>query len=281
MGRLADKVAFITGGARGIGQAMAERLSVEGADIVVCDISSFPDFAEVSVASEGDMEKTVAAVEGNGRRCVAVTADVRDGGALDRCVQEGLSALGKIDVCIPNAGVAIYKPLWEYSEEEWWTQIDVHLNGAWRTVKAIAPHMIARSEGSIVFMASTRAIEGHWNHAAYIAAKHGVIGLMRATALELGQYGVRANAILPGTIDTPGNDKLMDQLVGRPGTTREEFLSTVSHWTALRGKSALPPKAVADAVVWLASEEASHVTGSLITIDAGHSVLPGYNPEPA
>jgi SDR family mycofactocin-dependent oxidoreductase len=282
MGRLDGRVAFITGGARGQGRAIAERLAADGADIAIADIGRDIDALEYSLASSADAAETTARVEALGRRCLAFAADVREQEALDRAFSRAVEELGAVDVLVSNAGIVDYQPLWDISEEDWNTIVDVNLSGSWRAVKAAAAHFRERRAGSIVFNSSINGVEAGFNYAHYVSAKHGVLGLMKACALELGPYGVRSNAVLPTVIDAPINDHpaSWNRVVGRRGATREEWLDATRAWHILRGRGALPERAVADAVAWLASDDAKHITGAAIPVDAGHILLPGVNPAP-
>ncbi len=282
MGRLDDRVAFITGGARGQGRAIAERLAADGADIAIGDIGRDIDALEYSLASDADAAETIARVEAAGRRCLAFNADVRDQSALDRAVASTIEELGRLDVLVANAGVVDYKPLWEIPEDEWKTLIDINLTGAWRTVKAAAGHFRERKVGAIVFNSSINGVEGGFNYSHYVSAKHGLLGLMKSTALEFGPYGVRANAVMPTVMDAPINDHQAswNRVVGKSGATREEWLDATRAWHILRGRGALPESAVADTVSWLVSDDALHITGAAIPVDAGHTLLPGVNPTP-
>jgi SDR family mycofactocin-dependent oxidoreductase len=285
MARLDGKVAFVTGGARGQGRAIAEKFASEGADIVTCDIDSSVSSLEYigyDLASAADMAVTVDAVRGLGREIVAEVADVRSQEQIDRVVQAGIDAFGKIDIVVVNAGIVDYRPFWEMTEDQWHGVVDVCMTGAWRTAKAVAPHMIERGEGVMVFTSSVNGIEGGWNYMSYIAAKHGVIGIMRSAALELGAHNIRVHAVLPGPVDTPINDNPpgRDRIVGHENATREEYLAAIRNWHALRGRTALPAEAIADGMIWLVSDEARHASGIELVIDAGHMVLPGTNPNP-
>ena len=282
MGRLDDRVAFITGGARGQGRAIAERLAADGADIAIGDIGRDIDALEYSLASDADAAETIARVEAAGRRCLAFNADVRDQSALDRAVASTIEELGRLDVLVANAGVVDYKPLWEIPEDEWKTLIDINLTGAWRTVKAAAGHFasarLARSSSTPRSTASRAASTIRTT----CPAKHGLLGLMKSTALEFGPYGVRANAVMPTVMDAPINDHQAswNRVVGKSGATREEWLDATRAWHILRGRGALPESAVADTVSWLVSDDALHITGAAIPVDAGHTLLPGVNPTP-
>ena len=282
MSRLDGKTAFITGGARGVGRAIARKFASEGANIVICDIAQGVDSVTYPLASLDDLELTVNQVQSAGGQILAEIADVRDQKALDRVVEKGIARFGAIDIAVANAGVVGFKPFWEITEQEWHEELDVVLAGAWRTAKAVAPHMIQRQDGVIVFVSSSQGIEGGVNYMHYCAAKHGVEGVMKCAALELAPYNIRANAILPGPVHTPISDNPSgrSRIVGREGASREEYFTTVRHWFPLRGRTALPPDAIADGTIWLVSDEARHVTGLELIIDGGHNVLPGVNPTP-
>lgn len=282
MGRLDGKVAFVTGGARGQGRAIAAKLAAEGADLVIADIGRGIDELEYSLASDADARETVELVQAEGRRCLALVADVRDQAALDRAVAEALEAFERIDVLVANAGIIDYKPFWEISDEEWQTILGVNLTGVWHSAKALAAHFRERLTGAMVFTSSINGVEGGWNYAHYIAAKHGVLGLMKSVALELAPYGVRVNAVLPTVMDAPINNHPAgwERVVGRRGATHEDWLAATRSWHALRGRGALPVSAVADAVCWLVSDEARHVSGLELLVDGGHRLLPGVNPAP-
>lgn len=282
MGRLNGKVAFITGGARGQGRAIAHKFASEGANIVTCDIDSNLDTISYPLATRDDMDVTIGMVGATGREIVAEIADVRSQEQLDRVVERGIEAFGQIDIVVANAGIVDYRPFWEISEPQWRDVVDVCMTGAWRTAKACAPLMIERGQGVMVFTSSCNGVEGGWNYMSYIAAKHGVMGIMRSAALELAPHNVRVHAVLPGPIDTAMNDNEggRDRIVGRDGATRAQYLAAVRSWHALRGRTALPAHVVADAMIWLVSDEARHATGVELVIDAGHMLLPGMNPSP-
>jgi SDR family mycofactocin-dependent oxidoreductase len=282
MERLVGKTAFITGGARGQGRAIAEKFAGEGADIIVCDLDHQIETVQYPLATAEDMATTVDAVKRHGRRIVAETADVRYQADIDRVVAAGLAAFGKIDIIVANAGLLDNKPFWEITEAEWSDVVETCLGGVWRTLKAVARHMIENRSGSVILTSSTNGQEGGPNTMHYVAAKHGVIGIMKCAAIELGPHNIRVNALLPGPVDTIINDNpgTRDRIAGKSGATREEYLAAVRNWHLLRGRSALSPQAVADGAIWLASDESRHVTGLEMVIDAGHRVLPGVNFNP-
>jgi len=282
MKRLEGRVALVTGGGRGQGRAHALKCASEGADIVICDICQDISTVAYPLSSEADLNETAALVEAQRRKCVALTADVRDQAALDKVVAAGLEAFGKIDILIANAGIVDFKPFWEISDQEWADQIAVNLTGVWRSAKAVAPHMIKRTSGVMLFTSSNNGVEPGEGFAHYIAAKHGVLGLMRACALELAPYNIRVNAIMPGPTDTIMNNNPVGwaRIAGKPNATREDYLAAVRNWAVLRGRGALQPETHANAMIWLVSDEASDVTGVALPVDAGHLILPGLNMNP-
>lgn len=276
MAPVGRRSALITGGARGQGREIALRLARDGMDIVLIDRASDLATVPYPLATTGDLERTVDEVRALGRGCLGVVADVRDASALADAVALGIRTFGAIDVAVSAAGVISYGATWELSEEAWSTVLGVNLTGPWLVARAIAPHWIERGAGCFVAIASVAGVEGGEGYAHYSASKHGLVGLIRAMALELGAHGVRANAILPGPVDTIVNDNPVarDRIAGRSGATRADYLQATRNWHLLR-RGPLPPSAIAAAVAWLVSDEAQDVTGALIPVDAGHLVLPG------
>lgn len=279
MSRLDGKTAFITGAGRGQGRAIAEKFAREGANIVICDIDTPIEHVDYPLSSAADLAETVAGVQNLGGRVVAEVADVRDQDQIDRLVAVGIKEFGQIDIVVANAGLLVNKPFWETTESEWKVVTDVCLGGVWRTVKAVAPHMMSRVRGSVILTSSTSGQEGDPGIMSYVASKHGVLGIMKSAALALGPYNIRVNALLPGPVDTIINDNpgTRDRIAGKPNATREEYLASCLNWHILRGRSALSPDAIADAALFLASDDSRHVTGLEMLIDAGHRLLPGLN----
>lgn len=283
MSRLQGKVVFVTGAARGQGRAHAVAFAREGAEVVAVDVDEQVGSVPYPTARAEDLAETVAQVEALDRRIVARTADVRDEAALAAVVDEGLETFGRVDALVANAGVFSQAPFWEMGEQQFRDVLEVNLLGVWRSMKVVAPHMIEARRGSMVLISSVNGVRGNAGAAHYAASKHGVLGLMRSAALELGPHGVRVNAICPGLVDTPMTNwpGIYDQMAGRPGGTRDDFETASLHYGILGGQGALGPEAIADAAVWLASDGAYGVTGQAVQVDAGHLALPGFNPAPA
>jgi SDR family mycofactocin-dependent oxidoreductase len=282
MGLLDGKVALITGGARGQGRAHALTSAREGADVVLVDIADQIATVPYRMASQDDLAETVRQVEALDRRALSVTADVRDQDQVDEAVTRGIGEFGKIDILIANAGIWTQGPFWEITDQAWDDMIGVNLTGVWKSAKAVAPHMIERQAGSIVITSSVNGLEPGMNYAHYVAAKHGVIGLMKNIALELAPHGVRCNSINPGAIKTPMTDHqgAWDMFAGHEGGTEADMIEGGYHFHALKGMTFMPPQVIADTALYLNSDLAAAVTGVTIPVDAGHMLLTGVNPAP-
>ena len=202
MGRLDGKVAFITGAARGQGRSHALRMAQEGADIIAVDISQQIETVPYGMATAEDLAETVRQVEALDRRIVASEADVRDYDALSAAVDEGVAQLGRLDIVSANAGIFSSATADELSDTAWNDMIAVNLTGVWHTAKAAIPHLRAAGGGSMILTSSTAGIKGFPNFVHYVAAKHGVVGIMRTLALELAPDFIRVNSVHPTSVDT-------------------------------------------------------------------------------
>ncbi|NKY55161.1 mycofactocin-coupled SDR family oxidoreductase [Nocardia flavorosea] len=271
MGRVSGKVALVTGAARGIGRAQAIRLAEEGADIVAIDICGPVDTVIIPSATPADLEDTVRAVEATGARIVTAVADVRDGVALRAATDAAVDQLGGIDIVCATAGITSSAPGLELTEQQWQTMLDVNLTGVWQTCKAAAPHLIARGSGAMILTSSIAGLRGLVGVAHYTAAKHGVVGLMRSLAQELAPHGIRVNSVHPTNVDTPMIQNDMVRRSFRPDRehpTREEFAEVARTMNML----AIPwvePVDIANAALFLASEEARYITAVALPVDAG------------
>ncbi len=271
MGRVAGKVAFITGAARGQGRGHAVRLAEEGADIIAVDICRQVDTVPYPMATPEDLAETVKEVEALGRRIVAVEADVRDHDALKDAVDRGVAELGRLDIVVANAGISSMAPTEEMSVRTWRDVIDINLTGVWLTAKVAIPHLKAAGGGSIIITSSVAGLKAHPNVAHYVAAKHGVVGLMRSLALELAPYHIRVNSIHPTQVDTP---MIMNEptyrlfLPDMENPTREDFAPVSQAMHALPTPW-VDPVDISNAVLFLASDEARYITGVTLPVDAG------------
>jgi SDR family mycofactocin-dependent oxidoreductase len=270
-GRLAGKVALITGAARGIGRAQAVRFAQEGADIIALDICGPVDTVVVPPATKGDLEETVSMVGDAGGRVVAEVVDVRDTDAVQAATDRGVDRLGGLDVVCATAGITSRAMATDLGENAWQTMLDVNLTGVWRTCRATAPHLIDRGAGSMILTSSIAGMRGLVGVAHYTAAKHGVVGLMRSLAKELAPHNVRVNTVHPTNVDTPmiQNDHVRGAF--RPDleyVTREQFAEAACSMNML----AIPwvePVDVANACLFLASDEARYITAVTLPVDAG------------
>jgi SDR family mycofactocin-dependent oxidoreductase len=268
------KVAFITGAARGQGRSHAVRLAEEGADIVAVDICADIDTVTpfYPLATEEELAETVRAVEALDRRIVARRADVRDLDGLQAAFDEGLAELGRIDTVVANAGIATYGRAWELTAEQWRDMIDVNLTGVFHTAKVAIPAMIdAGRGGSILFTSSIGGLKGIQHVAHYVAAKHGIVGLMRTLANELAPYSIRVNTIHPTNVDT-----IMIQNPGTwgmfaPGDPEPTAEKAMPGFMSLNGLPVpwVEARDISNAVLFLASDEARYVTGVTFPVDAG------------
>jgi SDR family mycofactocin-dependent oxidoreductase len=272
--RVAGKVAFVTGLARGQGRSHAMRLAEEGADIIGIDLcEDIPENPPYRGATDEDLAETVRLIEGLDRRIVVQKGDVRDYDAVKSAVDAGVAEFGRLDIVSANAGIGS-KPLTvdEISAAQWDEMIGINLSGVFHACKAAIPHIVAGGDGgSMILTASVTAVRGYANYGHYNAAKHGVLGLMRTLANELGPDRIRVNCILPTQVATdmalnPTIFKLFVPDVENP--TQEDFapISQAMH--------ALPipwvePRDISNALLFLASEEARYITGVALPVDAG------------
>lgn len=272
------KVALITGAARGQGRAHAKRLAEEGADIIMLDLCRPVPGVRYPAATEDDFAETIDLVKSIGRQVVSHVGDVRSGEDVDKVVSDGLQAFGHIDVVVGNAGVTLLAPGWEITETDWQTQIDINLTGSWRVAKAVIPSMIeAGKGGSIIFTTSGVVAGGVGNMAHYSATKHGLIGMTKELALELGPHGIRVNTLQPTAVNTHMMDNEVMWNLFTPGQehespeVRRQGMLDILTQTHLLAVPWVEPEDLANGVLWLASDESRRVTGTALIIDAGLS----------
>jgi SDR family mycofactocin-dependent oxidoreductase len=264
---LKDKVALITGAARGQGRAHAVRLAFEGADIIAVDLCDQIASVPYPLATADDLAATVKLVEDTGARIVAKQADVRDRASLSAAVQAGVDELGRLDIVVANAGIA---PM-QSGDDGWRDVIDVNLTGVYNTIKAAIPTMVKQGTGgSIVLISSAAGLAGVGSPDAgsvgYAAAKHGVVGLMRVYANLLAKQSIRVNSIHPTGVETPMIDN--DFTRGWLAKMAAEADSPGSMGIALPVE-VLQPEDIANAVAWLVSDQARYITGVTLPVDAG------------
>jgi SDR family mycofactocin-dependent oxidoreductase len=267
--RVDGRVAFVTGAARGQGRAYAARLAEEGAaGIIAVDICADVPGAHLQYpgATREDLEETVGLVEAVGGRIVAEVVDVRDLDALTRAADRGASEFGKIDIVVANAGVCVVAPWDQLTPESLRATIDVNLIGAWNTVRATLPHLIRNGGGSVILVSSAAGLKGLPFLAAYTASKHGVTGLARSLAIELGQQNIRVNSLHPGAVATP-----MDGVAAAFGPLLEANPAVGGSLQSALPSALSEPEDQANAMLFLASDESKFVTGHALAVDAGNS----------
>jgi SDR family mycofactocin-dependent oxidoreductase len=267
MSKLAGRVAFITGAARGQGRAHAVRLAADGADIVAIDICRQLESVVYPMGTREDLDETARLVKDLGRRIVAVEADVRDAEALREAFEEGVAELGPVTIVVANAGIG---PGGVASADQQWDEVvDVNLKGVFNTGRVAIPSMVEHGQGgSIVLTSSTGGLIGSPSNVAgmlgYTAAKHGVIGLMRSWANYLAPHGIRVNSVAPTTVRTPMANN------GDLSAITKYAPELVNALTNAMPVEAVEASDVANAVAWLVSDEARYVTGTVLPVDAGN-----------
>lgn len=274
MGRVEGKVALISGAARGQGRSHAVRLAEEGADIIAFDICESISDNAYPGPSEEDLAETVRQVEALDRRIVAGKADVRNFEEVKAIVDKGVAELGgRLDIVSANAGImGTPNQAADLPDDEFVTMQDINLTGVWRTVKAAIPHMRAAGNGgSVVLTSSAAGLMANENIAHYVAAKHGVVGLMRTLALELGRDNIRVNSIHPTTVDT---DMIQNEATYRlfrpdlenPGRDDLAEAATQLNILPIPWVESID---ISNALLFLASDEARYITGVTLPVDAG------------
>ena len=254
-GVLTGRVAFVTGGGRGIGRAIVLRFAGAGARIVV------------AARSTGEVQAVAAEVERAGGQALPVHCDVTSAASVQASVEETLRRFGSVDVLVNNAGVAESAPFTRLDRKLWDRTLAVNLTGTYLCMREVLGSMIERRWGRIINIASTAAQEGYAYTAAYCAAKHGVLGLTRAVALEVERQGITVNAICPGWVDTEMTAASIARIVKATGRTPEAARAELEGMNP-QGRL-IRPEEVAALAFWLAGGEASSVTGQAYNVDDG------------
>jgi SDR family mycofactocin-dependent oxidoreductase len=266
MARLEGKVALVTGAARGQGRAHAVRLAEEGADIIAADICRPVETVKYAAATSEDLAETVRLVKEKGRRIVAHEVDVRDLPGLEELVAAGIQELGQLNIVVANAGILSAGRLWEISPQQWHELIGVNLTGVWNTIKAAVPAMVDQGTGgSVILVSSVAGLVGQPFIGHYSAAKHGVVGLCRSLANELGEYNIRVNSVHPVGVNTEmvKEPDLFPLMQEHATTLAPIFMNTLPF-------DFIEPEDVAGLVAFLASDEAKYMTGAQVPIDLGN-----------
>jgi len=275
MGRLANKVALISGVARGQGRSHAQRLAAEGVSIIGFDGLCTYDTVPYKQATQQDLDETVRLIEAAGGRIYAGRADVRDRAEIERIISAGVAEIGPIDIVVANAGIGINsRPFWEVSQAEWDDVVGVCLTGVWHTVSAAVPSMIAAGQGgSVIMTSSAAAIKAAPQLSPYIAAKTGVIGMMRSMANDLAPYRIRINCVAPTAVPTDFvlNDRLYQIFSPDSPEPNLEDAKKVMRSMHPLGEPWIETQDISAAVAYLASDEARYITGIVLPVDLGLS----------
>ena len=271
-GRVEGKVAFITGAARGQGRSHAVRLARDGADIIAVDICRDVKGA-LPLSTPEDLAETVSLVEAQDRRIVATETDVRDCDALKAAVDDGVAQLGRLDIVVANAGIASDGgPVDKMAKDSWQDTIDINLTGVWHTAKAAVPHLIQGGRGgAIVLTSSVGGMKALPNMSHYVSAKHGVVGLMRSLAVELGQHNIRVNSVHPSQVNTPMLMNEPTYRLFRPDLDNptQDDMAPISQLMHTLPVPWVEPEDVSNAILFLVSDEGRYITGVPLPVDTG------------
>lgn len=272
--RLIGKTAIITGAARGIGRACAVAFARECASLVLVDLAADLPGVPYPLGSASQLAHTADLCREHGAIVLTARADIREPADVTAVAELARERFGGVDVLVNNAGIAAPsgKPAHEITEDEWQLMIDVDLSGAWRMTRSIATMMTSKRAGSIINVSSTAGLVGYRNFAGYVVAKHGLVGLTRATALDYAPMQVRVNALCPGSVRDSAwvEGRMLSEIAKAldvPVSDHEHTFLQAQPMNAL-----IEPEDVAAAAVWLASDESRQVTGSVMSVDGGFTV---------
>lgn len=275
MSSLKDKVVICTGSGRkdGLGAAILRRYAADGCKLVVSDLGESKGLlSDSDIGASAGMEEVAAELRALGAECITVPCDVRDQASVNNLMQTTIDAFGRIDVLVNNAGVGyLLKSFREVTLEEWQLVMDVNLTGAFLCTQAAAEHMINGGDGGRVINIASQAAKSGFPHlAAYVATKHGLIGLTRTNAIELGEHRITVNAVCPNHVTTGLGAKQNDYYAKLQGKTLEEFMQAMRERIPL-GRPGLPED-TANACAFLASDEAQYITGEAMNVSGGEEM---------
>jgi 3-hydroxybutyrate dehydrogenase len=254
--RLKDKVAIVTGAAGGIGKEIARTFAREGAKVVIADLNA----AAASAAA--------AELDGSGARALGIAMDVGNESQVEAGMKSVVTAFGRIDILVSNAGIQIVAPLEELSYADWKRLLAIHLDGAFLTTRAALRQMYKQGGGSIIYMGSVHSKEASVLKAPYVTAKHGLIGLAKVVAKEGAKHGVRANVICPGFVRTPLVDKQIPEQAQLLGLSEEAVIKDVMLKDTVDGEFTTTQD-VAEAALFFASFESNALTGQSLIVSHG------------
>ncbi|MGV9866557.1 mycofactocin-coupled SDR family oxidoreductase [Rhodococcus koreensis] len=284
MRKLEGRVALVTGAARGQGRSHAVRLAQEGAAIIALDACEEIDTVPYPLSAPEDLQETEELVRSLGAEVMTERVDIRNLDALEGAVEKAVARFGRLDVVVANAGtVNGFAPLWELTESQFLDQIDINVNGTWKTLKATVPELIKqKSGGSIILISSISGIRAEPNAGHYVASKHGVNGLMYALAAELAPYSIRVNSVNPGNVLSPLIDNEAVRTLfagGKEAATLDDGLPAFTSLNALPIPWAEATD-VSNAVAYLATDDSRYVTGTTMVVDGG-ALIPHKVPHTA
>jgi NAD(P)-dependent dehydrogenase (short-subunit alcohol dehydrogenase family) len=263
--RLNDKIAIVTGAARGLGRSHALALAREGAHVAVVDVCRTIGASAYNLAARADLEDVASRVEALGRQTMPITCDVRNNHEVQDMVHQVIQRWGRVDVLVNNAGVISLSPVMEMKESAWDLVVDVNLKGTFLCSKHVVIHMMRQRSGRIINTGSIAGREGIPLNAHYGAAKAGVHVFTQALAKEVAPYGVNVNAVAPGGVNTPMMQGISSALARLWGIGPEEAYQAFCQRFHTSGR-AITEQDVSTVVVWLASEEARNLTGQIVYI---------------
>jgi SDR family mycofactocin-dependent oxidoreductase len=273
MGKLEGRVALVTGGARGQGRSHALAMAAEGADIVLADIAADLPVLGYPLATLDQLEETVKLIEDLDRRALGLQVDARDTAQVQAAVDTAIAEFGRIDILVANHGIVDFSTVENTTDEAWDTIVDTNLTGIFKAMRAVLPHMREARYGRIVATSSMGARQTAPNLAHYIAAKWGVIGLVKSCALEVADYGVTVNAICPGAVNTdlffnqPTFDIFCPDIKNPTAQDFEKRLADTNH--GIHGRYYLEPEHVSRALMYLVTDEDAVITGQVMEIGLG------------
>ncbi len=262
--KLQGKTAIVTGGARGNGFAAAKLMAENGADIAIADICEDMSTIPYAMSTVETMNEAVAEIEKLGRKAIGIKCDVRKAADVQAMVEQVMKTFGKIDILVNNAGNSSMVAIAEMDEETWDEVLDTHLKGTYLCCRYVLPHMIEAHSGKVVSISSVGGQRGFGMGGHYCAAKHGIIGLNKSIAMEVADHGINANVVCPGTVWTPMMQGIAAYFGMEGDDAKEQF--TQRH---LIKDPEVSPIDIAQAVLFLVSDESRCITGNMITVDGG------------
>jgi SDR family mycofactocin-dependent oxidoreductase len=272
MGRFDRKVVLITGAASGQGRSHALAFAEEGADLAICDIEGPIPSVPYAHGDPDHLAETAELARRHGAKVIDRLVDVREFDRLAAFVEHVADELGPVDVAIANAGIASFGKFDELSDAQFSELFDVNVKGVWNTFKAVAPTMRERRSGRLIATGSANSVKSYPNVAHYSAAKHAVHGLVKSIALELGEFGITANTVCPGNVNTGMiNNQAITQTVGAEPGSEESLRQAFASLNVLPG-GWMDPVEISRAMLYLASDEASRITGTALLVDMGMSI---------